>query len=158
VKDSVIDKVFFVYSSLVLLSFHLKGPLERVGGRVGGAVLFFVFAVSLVVGIISGSIKQLREKDRQRGRRQPPAGWTRLYALFGAMAANAWPATIQGMSSLYLIPKVGPLEIPVVRPAGLSAAEAFDDEPFSMNLTVDEAAAASTSEAAVDGDRWAWAS
>jgi hypothetical protein len=62
------------------------------------------------------------------------------------------------MSSLYLIPNVGLLETPVVLPTDFVAAEAFDDEPFSMNVTVEEAAAASASEAVVDGDQWAWAS
>jgi hypothetical protein len=62
------------------------------------------------------------------------------------------------MSSLYLIPPVDPLETALIRPADVAAAEAFDDEPFSMNVTVDDAAAASASEAAVDCDQWAWAS
>jgi hypothetical protein len=62
------------------------------------------------------------------------------------------------MSSLYLIPNVGPRETLVVAPADFLAAEAFDDEPFSMNVTVDEAAAASASTAAGDCERWARAS
>jgi hypothetical protein len=61
------------------------------------------------------------------------------------------------MSSLYLIRDVGPPEAVVLHPADFFAAEAFDDEAFSMNVTVEEAAAASASEAVV-GDQWARAS
>ena len=74
------------------------------------------------------------------------------------MASGPPPATIQGMSSLYLIRDVGPLEAVVPHRAEFFAAEAFDDEPFSMNVTVEEAAAATASEAVVDCGRWARAS
>ena len=78
------------------------------------------------------------------------------------MASFLRAATLKGMSSLYLSSPVGPLQSPAFPQVRCVAAEAFDDEPFSMNVTVDEAAvpAAHTiaTEAAVDCDHWAWAS
>jgi len=63
-----------------------------------------------------------------------------------------------GMSSLYLSPHMGPLESAAFPQVACVAAEAFDDEPFSLNVTVEEAAAASATEAAADCDQWACAS
>ena len=78
-------------------------------------------------------------------------------ALFGAVAHRPHPAHNACMSSPLLLSNVEPPGTLPLPPADVCAAEAFDDETFSMNVTVDEAAAASSSEVVVDCDWWAWA-
>ena len=81
-------------------------------------------------------------------------------ALFRAIADPAQPAHNTRMSSPLLLSNVEAPGLPAVLPlppADVCAAEAFDDETFAMNVTVDEAAAASSCEIVVDCDWWAWA-
>jgi hypothetical protein len=62
------------------------------------------------------------------------------------------------MNAAITLPNTQPPDCPVFRASDVRAAEAFDDEAFFTNMTVDEAAAISSPAGRVHGEPWAQAS
>ena len=68
------------------------------------------------------------------------------------------PAHNAGMNADLTLPNTQPRDCPVLRASDVRAAEAFDDESFLGNMTLDEAAAITGPAARVRDEPWAHAS